>query len=179
MPANGRLHRSKESGKGSFLPASAGIHDGAIFSSCAVGEGNRRAKMPIRDLDTEQSLAATSKADETAVSAGAGSGKTRVLVGRYLYLLNSERISLSEIAAITFTNKASCKQPASPRAFLWSPTGRKHFSTSHGDVSITDASIPISPPTGKSGARPHALSHTLPRLVVGPRPLFWPPLEGF
>ncbi len=63
--------------------------------------------MPLEKLDTEQKKAATSIGLEVAVSAGAGSGKTRLLVGRYLYLLMSGNLSMNEIAAITFTEKAA------------------------------------------------------------------------
>ncbi|MGA9116010.1 MAG: UvrD-helicase domain-containing protein [Bacteroidota bacterium] len=41
------------------------------------------------------------------VTANAGSGKTRVLVERYLHLLNSGRASPAGIVAITFTDRAS------------------------------------------------------------------------
>jgi len=63
--------------------------------------------MPIKDLDTEQSIAATLSDSEVAVSAGAGSGKTRLLVSRYLYYIRRDHLPLSSVAAITFTNKAA------------------------------------------------------------------------
>lgn len=63
--------------------------------------------MPIRSLDTDQKEAASSLAGDILVSAGAGSGKTTLLVSRYLYLALKEKLPLSSIAAITFTNKAA------------------------------------------------------------------------
>jgi ATP-dependent helicase/nuclease subunit A len=41
------------------------------------------------------------------VSAGAGSGKTRVLVERFIHILLTEAADIDEIVAITFTNKAA------------------------------------------------------------------------
>jgi ATP-dependent helicase/nuclease subunit A len=41
------------------------------------------------------------------VSAGAGSGKTRVLVDRYIHILMTEAAGVDGIVAITFTNKAA------------------------------------------------------------------------
>ena len=63
--------------------------------------------MPISKLDTDQHSAATSQGAEIVVSAGAGSGKTSLLVARYLYLLHLRHEPISSVAAITFTNKAA------------------------------------------------------------------------
>ncbi len=63
--------------------------------------------MPISDLDQKQKKAAVARTEEVAVSAGAGSGKTRILVTRYLYFAMTEDAPLSSLVAITFTNKAA------------------------------------------------------------------------
>ncbi len=68
--------------------------------------------MPIVDLDSDQRKAAVSKSAQVAVSAGAGSGKTRLLVGRYLHFLMKDKLPLHAIAAITFTNKAADQMKA-------------------------------------------------------------------
>ena len=41
------------------------------------------------------------------VRAGAGTGKTSVLVGRYMELLRTSRASVGDIAALTYTEKAA------------------------------------------------------------------------
>jgi ATP-dependent helicase/nuclease subunit A len=61
--------------------------------------------MSIFDLSKEQERAVDITRN-IAVSAGAGSGKTRVLTNRYLRLLECG-IEIEEIAAITFTEKAA------------------------------------------------------------------------
>ncbi|MFQ5437042.1 MAG: UvrD-helicase domain-containing protein, partial [Anaerolineae bacterium] len=57
-------------------------------------------------LTKEQELAVTRRGCDIAVTAGAGSGKTRTLVGRYLSLVE-EGLSPRQVAAITFTEKAA------------------------------------------------------------------------
>lgn len=58
---------------------------------------------------TDQQLQAITTIDNNvAVSAGAGSGKTRVLVERFLHILEQgKKVSPKEILAITFTRKAA------------------------------------------------------------------------
>jgi len=68
--------------------------------------------MPLSRLDKHQKQIAASAGYEIAVSAGAGSGKTRLLVGRYLFLLKSEGVPMAEIVAITFTEKAAAQMKA-------------------------------------------------------------------
>ncbi|MBN1523698.1 MAG: UvrD-helicase domain-containing protein [Spirochaetales bacterium] len=45
----------------------------------------------------------------TVVTAGAGSGKTRVLSERFLWLLETQHIQIDEILSLTFTNKAAAE----------------------------------------------------------------------
>jgi ATP-dependent helicase/nuclease subunit A len=62
--------------------------------------------MEIR-LNDEQIKAAMSDKDTVIVSAGAGSGKTAVLTSRYLWLIDTCKISPESILTITFTKKAA------------------------------------------------------------------------
>jgi ATP-dependent helicase/nuclease subunit A len=54
----------------------------------------------------EQAPAVAERGRDVVVTAGAGTGKTRTLVARYLSLL-AERLPLRSVVAITFTNKAA------------------------------------------------------------------------
>lgn len=58
-------------------------------------------------LNPSQQQAVCSQARITAVKAGPGTGKTRTLVERILYMIQEQRVSPSEITAVTFTNRAA------------------------------------------------------------------------
>ncbi len=60
-------------------------------------------------LTEEQEQAIYSDSNLIGVDASAGSGKTRVLIARILRLLKEGKADLSEIVAITFTEKASAE----------------------------------------------------------------------
>jgi len=60
----------------------------------------------LEDLNTAQYQAVTSQAKRLLILAGAGSGKTRVLVQRVAWLM-TQGISAHRILAVTFTNKAA------------------------------------------------------------------------
>jgi DNA helicase-4 len=59
------------------------------------------------ELSTEQLSAATSHAKETLVVAGAGSGKTFVLVGRAKYLVNSKRANHDKVLMLAYNKDAA------------------------------------------------------------------------
>lgn len=61
----------------------------------------------IKSFNWDQYLIEHSKAPDIAVKAGAGTGKTRTMIQRLMYLVFHEGAELREIAMITFTNEAA------------------------------------------------------------------------
>lgn len=73
--------------------------------------------LDIFDLTDDQRTAAAARGRNVAVSAGAGSGKTRTLVARYISLL-AEGFTPRRVAAITFTDKAALEMKSRVRTKL-------------------------------------------------------------
>lgn len=63
--------------------------------------------MEENKLNKEQLVAVTHKEGPLLVLAGAGSGKTRVLIHRVSWLIKEKKIEPGKIALLTFTNKAA------------------------------------------------------------------------
>ena len=63
----------------------------------------------LKSLNSEQLEAATATEGYIRVVAGAGSGKTKTLTARYMYLADQLGISTANILCVTFTNKAAAE----------------------------------------------------------------------
>ena len=63
----------------------------------------------LQQLNPQQLLAATTTEGYIRVVAGAGSGKTKTLTSRYMYLVEELGISTANILCVTFTNKAAAE----------------------------------------------------------------------
>lgn len=86
----------------------------------------------IDGLNDAQREAVTSPPANLLVLAGAGSGKTRVLVHRIAWLLEVEGASSWNILAVTFTNKAAREMRARLEQLLGVPAGAMWVGTFHG-----------------------------------------------
>ena len=86
----------------------------------------------IDDLNDAQRDAVTAPLGSALVLAGAGSGKTRVLVHRIAWLIQVEGLSPWGILAVTFTNKAAREMRHRIEALLGQPVGGMWVGTFHG-----------------------------------------------
>ena len=83
-------------------------------------------------LNDAQRLAVASVPSHHLIVAGAGSGKTRVLVHRIAWLLATDQAMPSAIFAVTFTNKAAAQMRWRIEQMLGRPLGGMWVGTFHG-----------------------------------------------
>ena len=86
----------------------------------------------IDSLNDAQREAVTAPPGHQLVLAGAGSGKTRVLVQRIAWLIQVEQLSPNNILAVTFTNKSAAEMRHRLQAMLEMPTRQMWVGTFHG-----------------------------------------------
>jgi len=86
----------------------------------------------IDPLNEPQREAVTAPDRPTLVLAGAGSGKTRVLVHRIAWVIRVNGVAAQHVLAVTFTNKAAAEMRDRVEALLGVPTRNLWIGTFHG-----------------------------------------------
>ena len=86
----------------------------------------------LNPLNDAQREAVTAPLAPVLVLAGAGSGKTRVLIHRIAWLIQTEGVSPHSILAVTFTNKAAGEMRGRVEQLLGTPGAALWLGTFHG-----------------------------------------------
>jgi DNA helicase-2/ATP-dependent DNA helicase PcrA len=86
----------------------------------------------LNPLNDAQRAAVTAPLGPTLVLAGAGSGKTRVLIHRIAWLIQAEGATPHGILAVTFTNKAAAEMRARVETLLGGSGAAMWLGTFHG-----------------------------------------------
>lgn len=89
-------------------------------------------RQQIEQLNSAQQLAVTCELGNLLVLAGAGSGKTRVLINRIAWLILEAQASPHSILAVTFTNKAASEMRSRLTKMLGSDMRNIWVGTFHG-----------------------------------------------
>lgn len=85
----------------------------------------------LKDLNEEQKKAVMETSGAMIILAGAGSGKTRVLTYKVIYLIENLKISPDDILMVTFTNKAAGEMKERITKFFGSSISLPSVSTFH------------------------------------------------
>jgi len=85
----------------------------------------------LKNLNKDQKQAVTITEGPVLVIAGAGSGKTRTLTNRVVYLIEEKNISPQNILAVTFTNKAASEMKNRIIKLLKGTSQKKNSSNPH------------------------------------------------
>jgi DNA helicase-2/ATP-dependent DNA helicase PcrA len=86
----------------------------------------------LDELNSSQREAVAAPEENLLILAGAGSGKTRVLVHRIAWLIEAENISPWSIMAVTFTNKAAREMRSRIESLMGLDTRQLWVGTFHG-----------------------------------------------
>ena len=86
----------------------------------------------LESLNDAQRQAVTAPSEPALIIAGAGSGKTRVLVHRAAWLIDVEGVSPQGLLAVTFTNKAAAEMRSRIESLLNVPVQHLWIGTFHG-----------------------------------------------
>ncbi len=86
----------------------------------------------LDSLNAPQREAVTAEPQHLLILAGAGSGKTRVLVHRMAWLISQNNLSPYQLLAVTFTNKAAHEMRGRIESLLGLPLSNMWVGTFHG-----------------------------------------------
>src|ERR1700691_2538303 len=101
-------------------------------ASCSTIRALMDVSHLLDGLNDDQRQAVGSPLGAALILAGAGSGKTRVLVHRVAWLIQVEGASPNSILAVTFTNKAAAEMRGRIETLLGIPGGAMWIGTFHG-----------------------------------------------
>lgn len=110
--SEGRQTDEEHRGRSQEAAAALMEEERNVFKQSQIGKKGRTCSggtdlSPLTGLNERQQEAVTDIHRAVAVIAGPGTGKTKTLVSRILYMLENRKIKPAEITAVTFTNKAA------------------------------------------------------------------------